>query len=225
MTPPQIGIRVATEDDLPAITAIYNEAILTTTATFDTEPKTLEDRLQWFKAHDDRHPILVAVADGQVAGWASLTRWNPRKAYDDTAETSFYVKAEHRGCGIGWRLKQAITQEAQRLKFHTLIAQVAEGSDESLHLNAKAGFRTVGTLKEVGHKFGKLLDVHILQKVFAITLLLVLCGCKLGPSPAPVPSASPAVALPGAQRDGSILLPNQWSLRPAGKQMDLRDIP
>ncbi len=156
-------IRRAVPADAAAIADIYNEAILTTTATFDTEPKSVADRVQWLQAHDERHPVLVAEAGGKVVGWASLTRWSDRHAYDDTAETSFYVHSSQRGRGIGRRLKAAIIEEARRLGFHTLVARIAEGSCESIHLNEQAGFVHVGTLKEVGRKFGRLLDVHIMQ--------------------------------------------------------------
>ncbi|MGA9405566.1 MAG: N-acetyltransferase family protein [Bacteroidota bacterium] len=162
---PSIHIRQAMPEDIEAITAIYNEAILTTTATFDTEPKTIAERLEWLKTHDKRHPVLVAIIEGRLVGWASLTKWSDRPAYDDTAETSFYVKSEYRGQGIGRMLKEAIIEEARKLHFHTLIARVAEGSQESLHLNESVGFIHVGTMKQVGRKFGKLLDVHILQKM------------------------------------------------------------
>lgn len=158
-------VRPAALDDLPAITEIYNEAILTTTATFDTEPKAVEQRLEWFHSHDERHPVIVAILEGQVVGWASISKWSERQAYDDTAETSFYVKSEFRGHGVGRQLKEAIIAEARRLRFHTLIARVAEGSDASLHLNLSCGFVHVGTLREVGRKFGRLLDVHVLQKI------------------------------------------------------------
>ena len=160
-----VSIRKAVPEDLPAITGIYNEAILTTTATSDTEPKTAEERMSWFQAHDNRHPILVAVVDDKVVGWASLSRWSERPAYDDTGETSFYVKVEYRGRGIGRRLKETIIEEARRLRYHTIIARVAGESEISLHLNEEFGFVHVGTMKEVGRKFGKLLDVHILQKI------------------------------------------------------------
>src|SRR5689334_23168715 len=90
-------IRRAELADASAIADIYNEAILTTTATFDTEPKSVEDRVQWLQSHDERHPVLVAVVDGTVVGWASLTRWSERRAYDETAETSFYVHSSQRG--------------------------------------------------------------------------------------------------------------------------------
>lgn len=160
-----VTIRRAELADVPAITDIYNEAILTTTATFDTEPKSVAERTQWLQSHDERHPVLVAVLEGKVVGWAALTRWSERRAYDDTAETTFYVNSTYRGRGIGRKLKAAIIEEARRLRFHVLIARVAEGSRESIHLNENAGFVQVGTLKEVGRKFGKLLDVHIMQKV------------------------------------------------------------
>ena len=158
-----LTIRRAELTDAAAIADVYNEAILTTTATFDTETKTAAERTEWLQSHDERHPVLVAVVDGQVVGWASLTKWSERRAYDETAETSFYVQSSHRGRGIGRKLKEAIIDEARRLHFHTLIARIAEGSRESIHLNESVGFTHVGTLKEVGRKFGKILDVHIMQ--------------------------------------------------------------
>jgi phosphinothricin acetyltransferase len=160
-----VMIRRAELADAPAITDIYNEAILTTTATFDIEPKSVDERMQWLQSHDERHPVFVAVMDGGVVGWVSLTHWSERAAYDDTAETSFYVLSTHRGRGIGGKLKDAIIEEARRLRYHTLIARVAEGNHESIHLNERAGFVHVGTLKEVGRKFDRLLDVHIMQKM------------------------------------------------------------
>ena len=160
-----VTIRRATPEDVGAITDIYNEAILTTTATFDIEPKSVADRAQWLLSHDERHPVLVATVEGQVVGWASLSPWSERRAYDDAAETTFYVRSVHRGRGIGRRLKEAIIEEARQSGFHSLIARIAEGSCESLHLNESVGFVHVGTLKEVGRKFGRLLDVHIMQKM------------------------------------------------------------
>lgn len=158
-------IRRATSADTAAITDIYNEAILTTTATFDIEPKTIEDRARWLEARGERFPVFVAESDGQVLGWTSLTRWSERAGYDDTAETALYVHSSHRGRGIGRQLKAAMIDEARRLKFHTLIVRVTEDSEASLHLNKDAGFVLVGTVKQAGRKFGRLLDVHIMQKM------------------------------------------------------------
>jgi len=160
-----VTVRPAVAADLAAITAIYNEAILTTTATFDTETKTVDDRREWFAAHGGRFPVIVAEVGGEVAGWASLSRWSDRSAYDDTAETSVYVASAHRGRGIGGNLYAALIAGARQLRFHTLLARVAGESEASLRLHERCGFRTVGTMKEVGRKFGRLLDVHLLQRM------------------------------------------------------------
>lgn len=156
-------IRRATLADAAAIAEIYNEAIRSTTATFDTEEKSAEERAAWLGAHDDQHPVFVAECNGQVVGWSALTKWSDRPAYAQTAETSFYVAAAHRGAGIGRQLKTHLIAIARELGMHTLIARVAEESAASLHLNYELGFVHVGTLREVGLKFGKRLDVHILQ--------------------------------------------------------------
>ena len=157
------SIRRATLADAAAIAAIYNEAVRTTTATFDTEEKSAADREAWLLAHDDNHPVFVAERDGQVVGWAALSKWSDRPAYAQTAESSFYVAAGHRGGGIGRALKLHLIAAARELGLHTIIARVAEESTASLHLNQALGFVHVGTLREVGLKFGKRLDVHILQ--------------------------------------------------------------
>jgi phosphinothricin acetyltransferase len=159
----KLQIRRAEVADLEAINDIYNEAVLTTTATFDTEPKTTAERLEWFQHHDQRHPVLVAVVDGKVVGWSSLTEYSPRRAYDNTTETSVYIKSEFRGQGIGRALQEAIIDEARCLKYHTLIARITAESNESMRLHVSCGFQQVGTLKEVGRKFGRILDVHFLQ--------------------------------------------------------------
>jgi len=160
-----VNIRAAGPADLPAITDIYNEAVKATTATFDTEPRSEADQLAWFSSHTGRYSLVVAEMGGLVVGWASITRWSERKAYDETGEVSFYVSSEHRGQGIGRSLTGAIVEEARKKNFHTLIARVAGESTVSLHLSRSFGFEEIGVMKEVGRKFGKLLDVHILQKM------------------------------------------------------------
>ena len=162
---PGPSIRPATVADVAAIADIYNEAVLTTTATFDLEPKSLADRMEWLRSRGPRHTVLVAVVGGKVVGFTSLSRWSDRTAYDDTAETAVYVHSSQHNRGIGRELYAALIAEAKRLAFHTLIARVTEDSAASLKLHRSAGFVHVGTLREVGRKFGRLLDVHILQLV------------------------------------------------------------
>lgn len=158
-------IRLAKTTDLDAITAIYNEAIETTTATFDTELRSKPEQFRWFEGHSERFPIYVADIAGTIAGWASLSPWSVRGAYRDTAETSFYVKRENRDSGVGRALNIAVIEAAGSLGFHVLIAQIADGADASRHINESLGFRHAGTLREVGRKFGKVLDVHLYQLI------------------------------------------------------------
>ena len=161
-----LTIRKAAMKDLAAITEIYNEAILKTVATFDTEPKTVEEQKPWFESHDSRHPILVAEQDGTIVGWASLSKWSDRCAYSDTAELSVYVKEELRGRGIGKKLMREILDQGQKVGLHTVVARIAESNEVSVRLHEAFGFEHVGTMKEVGRKFGKLLDVHMMQKIY-----------------------------------------------------------
>jgi phosphinothricin acetyltransferase len=162
----KVTIRPARQADLPAITDIYNEAILTTTATFDTETKTVEQQQDWFEEHGPDYPLLVAELDGSIVGWTCLSKWSDRRAYRETAESSTYVKQDYRGRGIGRQLKAAIDRQSRRLGFHTVLARITQGSDASLHLNRQFGFELVGVMKEVGFKFGKRLDVYLLQKIY-----------------------------------------------------------
>lgn len=161
-----LTIRRATLEDLGAITQIYNDAILRTVATFDTEPKTAEEQMMWFADHSPEYPILVADSNGLVVGWASLSRWSDRCGYSDTAEISLYVDEKHQGKGIGRKLLEAIIQKGQKAGLHTIIARIAEGSEASIRLHKSVGFEQIGTMREVGRKFGKLLDVHLLQKIY-----------------------------------------------------------
>lgn len=159
-------VREATIDDLAAITEIYNEAILNTVATFDTQPKTYEEQKIWFANHRPRHQVLVAEKDGLIVGWASLSKWSDRCAYSDTAEASLYVKKEYRRKGIGRRLLRALMQEGRNIGLHTVIVRIAEGNPASIHLFETENFETIGVMKEVGRKFGKLLDVYLMQKIY-----------------------------------------------------------
>ena len=161
-----LTIRQAALPDLGAITDIYNEAIRNTAATFDTEPKTPEEQKSWFASHGPKYPMLVAEQGNLIVGWASLSMWSDRCAYSDTAEISFYVKEGHQGKGIGRQLLEAIIRAGQNGGLHTVIARITEGNEASIHLCESAGFEHIGIMKEVGRKFGKLLDVYLMQKIY-----------------------------------------------------------
>ncbi len=159
-------IRAATLDDIDAITEIYNDAIVKTVATFDTTPKRREEQERWFKAHGGMYPILVAEQDHRILGWVSLSPWSDRCAYTETAEISLYVREGHRGQGIGRRLLHAIIKEGRKAHVHTVIARIADGNTVSIHLHESVGFRHIGVMREVGRKFGRLLDVSLMQLIY-----------------------------------------------------------
>jgi phosphinothricin acetyltransferase len=159
-------IRRAEPRDLESITAIYNDAVLKTVATFDTEPKTADELATWFEKHGARHPILVAESGGTIAGWISLSEWSDRLAYSDTAEVSLYIAEEQRGKGIGKKLLAAALNEGREAGLHTIVSRIAGGNETSVRLHESFGFQHIGIMKEVGRKFGKLIDVYLMQKIF-----------------------------------------------------------
>jgi len=161
-----LTIRKATLEDLGCITKIYNDAILYTVATFDTDQKTMEEQEAWFKNHDENHAVVVAEENGSISGWASLSKYSDRCAYSGTAEVSLYVDKEHRRKGVGRKLLQAIVDEGQRSGLHTLIARITDENIVSIKLFASEKFENVGVMREVGRKFGRSLDVRIMQRVF-----------------------------------------------------------
>jgi L-amino acid N-acyltransferase len=116
---------------------------------------------------EHRPPLLVLVAEqgGAVVGWASLSAWSDRRAYAATAEVSEYVDRGHRGRGIGRALLSGLVAVADQRRFHTLIARVADGNAASLRLHRQEGFKRVGVMREVGLKFGRRIDVHLLQRL------------------------------------------------------------
>ena len=160
-----VRIRRAVPSDVPAINGIYNEAVRTTTATFDLHPRALAQARRWFHQHGPHRPVLVAASAGSIVGWASLSDWSDRPAYAATAEVSVYVASEWRGRGIGRRLLGALLRRGDAVGLHSLLARVAEGNPASLRLHRSAGFRSVGVMREVGVKFGRRLDVHLLQRL------------------------------------------------------------
>ena len=161
-----LQIRKSTSDDLKAILDIYNEAVLNTTATFDTTARTFEKQLEWYENHKANHPVFVAEENNVVVGWASLSPYSDRCAYDTTVEVSVYIHADHRGKKIGSQLLEVITLEGLKVKNHTVISRITSDNLSSIHIHEKIGYRHVGTLKEVGVKFGKLLDVEIMQYLY-----------------------------------------------------------
>ena len=161
-----VKTRTATITDIPAITAIYNEAIQHTLATFDTTQKTPEEMKVWLRHHGPKNPCMVGEHEGSIIGWAALSQWSDRCAYDDTAEVSVYITEPYRGKGFGKQLFHDILVAGKKAGIHAVIARITEGNKISINLHKKEGFFPVGIMKEVGLKFGKRLDVHLMQLIY-----------------------------------------------------------
>ena len=157
-------VRHATENDLPAMLAIYNDIIVNTTAVWDYEEHTLEMRQQWFAAKQEQGlPVFVADEDGNIMGFCSLGPFRPWVGYQQTVENSVYVTADCRGRGIGKLLLQRLIDAAKDLKKHVIIAAIEAENETSILLHRKFGFTEVAHFKEVGYKFGRWLDVKFLE--------------------------------------------------------------
>ena len=161
-----IVIRAAQETDLSDLLAIYNDAVLTTTAVYDYKERTAEQQSAWFKAKRDQClPVLVAESGGEVIGFASYGPFRPWPAYLHSVENSLYVAADWRGRGIGSLLLPALIQRATDRGLHTMIAGIDAANEASLRLHAKFGFKPVGQFREVGWKFERWLDLAFLQRM------------------------------------------------------------
>jgi phosphinothricin acetyltransferase len=157
-------IRLATADDLPAIVAIYNHEVVSGVATFDTEPWELATRATWLASHDPvRHPVTVLAEAGRVLGWASLSEWSTRCAYARAAEISVYVHHEHRGRGLGRALLADLIARGGAAGLGVLLARIEASGAASLRLHRSVGFHDIGIMRRVGEKFGRILDVALLE--------------------------------------------------------------
>jgi L-amino acid N-acyltransferase YncA len=160
-------LRDATPADLGAINEIYNHYVAHSTCTFQTEPSTAEERAAWFAAHGAKHPVIVAELDGRVVGWASLSKFHQRRAYENTVEDSVYLHHEARRKGLGSVLLAELIMRARQLGHHTMIGCIAADQPASVALHARFGFKESARLREVGLKFGRWLDVVWMQKMMS----------------------------------------------------------
>ena len=160
-----IRVRPAQREDCPGILEIYNDAVLTTTATYDYEPRTLAHRQAWFDDHQKiGFPIFVALdSTGRIVGWAALNRYHDRMGYRFTTENSIYIAADHRGQGIGKLLLGALVESAKNIGVHVIIAAIDAANEPSIRLHARFGFEKVGHFKRVGYKFDRWLDVVYME--------------------------------------------------------------
>ncbi|HFJ5116949.1 TPA: N-acetyltransferase family protein [Staphylococcus aureus] len=153
-------IRCAKKEDLNAILAIYNDAIINTTAVYTYEPQTIDERIAWFETKQRNHePIFVFEENGSVLGFATFGSFRPWPAYQYTIEHSIYVDASARGKGIASQLLQHLIVEAKAKGYRTLVAGIDASNEASIKLHQKFNFKHAGTLTNVGYKFDYWLDL------------------------------------------------------------------
>ena len=158
-------VRDALEDDLPSILEIYNEIIANTTAVYAEEPVTLDNRRAWLKARRDQgYPVLVAVEGTAILGFATFGDFRPSPRYLYTAEHSIHVRADRRGQGIGRALMDVLIPRARAAGKHVLVGVIDAGNASSIALHRRLGFEQVAHFREVGHKFGRWLDLVFMQR-------------------------------------------------------------
>lgn len=157
-------ITEADAGSIPAITAIYNDAVEHTTAIWNDRTVDEADRAAWVADHERAgFPVLVAVDDDEVVGYATFGPWRPHDGYRYTVEHSVYVRGDQRGRGLGRTLMVELIERARALGLHAMVAGIASDNVGSIRLHEKLGFRTVGVLPQVGTKFGTWLDLTFLQ--------------------------------------------------------------
>lgn len=160
-------VRAATESDLPAILAIYNEVIANSTAVYALEPATLDERRSWFTSRSAAgFPVLVAVGPGgDVLGFASFAEWRGAwPGYRYTVEHSVHVRHDVRGRGIGCALVESLFPLALDVGKHVMIGGIDATNDASIRFHDRLGFEPVAHFREVGHKFGRWLDLVFMQR-------------------------------------------------------------
>jgi len=157
-------IRKARFEDIPAMTAIYNEVVKHQAATFDIDPKSLESRTKWFYSHGFNNPIIVVEEEGKVYGYAGLSPFGPDDGYDRSVKLCIYLHYDKRGEGLGTELMTAILDMAKsNATIHTVVSEITSSNEGSKRLHEIFGFTYCGTIKECGYKFGVFHDMDFYQ--------------------------------------------------------------
>jgi L-amino acid N-acyltransferase len=166
-----IDLRRLTTFDAEATRRIYNLEVVDSTVTMDLVPRSLAEQEKWVKRHLGVHGALVAVdaepvsGDERVVGFASISPWREKHAYSTTVENSVYVDRDHQGRGVGRILLDGILHVAAESGFHTCMARIVAGHEASIRLHSSRGYEVVGTEREVARKFGRWIDMTVMQKL------------------------------------------------------------
>lgn len=163
--PVPVALRAATVDDAEAIASIYNHEVEHSTVTFDLVPRSVDQQRAWILDRSGAHVVVVAERDEEVVGFGSLSPYKERPAYATTVEDSVYIHRDHQGEGIGRAVLAELVDAAGRHGFHTIMARIVGDHTASIGLHSALGFQVVGREREVGRKFGRWLDVVVMQRM------------------------------------------------------------
>lgn len=152
---------------LTDVLQIYTHYVLNTTATFHSRPLTRQEMREIVLFDTERYKTFVILADSELCGYVLITQHKKREAYDGTAEVTIYLKPDCHGKGLGSLALKHIEQYAKSQKLHVLVATITGENQASIGLFAKNGYVKCAHYKEVGQKFGRLLDVVAYQKIIS----------------------------------------------------------
>ncbi|BAV04806.1 phosphinothricin acetyltransferase [Filimonas lacunae] len=156
--------RYAALTDLPWVVAVYNSIVAGRMVTADTDEVSVESRLPWFEAHDEKHPLWIVEADGQPVGWVSLQKFYGRPAYDITAEISIYLHESTRGRGLGKIVLQEAIAHSAALGIENLLGFVFAHNIPSMKLFEWAGFSQWANMPGIALLDGEYRSLIILGK-------------------------------------------------------------
>ena len=160
-------IRMAKIEDLPKLTEIYNYEVVHGISTLDLHAKTVEDRKEWFYAHNiNNHPLYVAVIDDEVVGYCSLSPYREKEAYRTTVEISIYVDIHHRGKHVATELMEFIVDWAIKdPSTYNIVSVITSGNQASVRLHEKFNFIFAGRIPNVGMKFNEFLSIDNYDRI------------------------------------------------------------
>jgi L-amino acid N-acyltransferase YncA len=159
-------VRLARLEDGEGIRAIYNLEVTESTVTFDLIPRSAAQQEDWLVHHGGAHPAVVAAGpEGEVLGFGALSPYRSRPAYATTVEDSVYVRRDVQGRGVGRAILDELVNLATSHGFHAVMARIVEDIHTSIRLHRGCGFQLVGVEREVGRKFGRWLDVVVMERL------------------------------------------------------------
>ncbi|MEM7529152.1 MAG: N-acetyltransferase family protein [Pseudomonadota bacterium] len=162
---PQLAIRGARAEDMPAIHAIYAHAVVQGTGSFELEPPTLTAMVARWRDIAETYPWIVALHGSEIVGYAYAGPYRPRPGYHATLSSSVYVAERAQGQGVGRALLARLLDEAASAGFRQIVATIGDSANlASIRLHESAGFAHIGVLRSVGWKHGRWLDTVIMQR-------------------------------------------------------------